>query len=262
MKAYEIMNELFSWAPGDYTKTCDTLKAGSPDKEVRRVAVCCFPEVNAIKAAAEWGADLFITHEPFYHDHWDKPPVSPAGLLKKELIEKTGMTVYRYHDHPHMAPSDLICEGELKALELKGTYKTRYAFGQNQFILDEPVTARELAKRIEEKLNIAHVRISGTTDTPSTKLMLGWGAPGGVWEALTGDAEIVIVGETCEWQMAEYARDASQLGMNKTLLILGHCGSERDGMKHISELLQKKIPSVEVRYFESSEVYTYQDSIR
>jgi len=91
--------------------------------------------------------------------------------------------------------------------------------------------------------------------------MLGWGAPGGVWEALTGDAEIVIVGETCEWQMAEYARDASQLGMNKTLLILGHCGSERDGMKHISELLQKKIPSVEVRYFESSEVYTYQDSI-
>ena len=91
--------------------------------------------------------------------------------------------------------------------------------------------------------------------------MLGWGAPGGVWEALTGDAEIVIVGETCEWQMAEYARDASQLGMNKTLLILGHCGSEKDGMRHIASLLEEKLPSVEVMFIDNSEVYTYAEKI-
>lgn len=258
MKAIDVMNVIFSWAPGDYTKTCDTLKAGSDDKEVKKVAVCCFPEVNAIKAAAEWGADLFITHEPTYHDHWDKEPVSPVGKAKKALIEKTGMTVYRYHDHPHYAESDLICEGEIKALGLKGKMTGKKAFGQNHFELDKPITPRQLAALMEEKLGIAHVRICGVTDEPATKLSLGWGAPGGIMEELTNDeTEIVVVGECCEWQNAEYARDAAQLGFKKSLLILGHCGSERDGMKHIASLIENAIPEVEVRYFESAEVYTY-----
>lgn len=258
MKAIDVMNELFSWAPGDYSKTCDTLKAGSPDKEVKKVAVCCFPEVNAIKAAAEWGADLFITHEPMYFDHWDKDPVLPAAKAKKELVEKTGMTVYRYHDHPHMAPVDLICAGELESLGLKGKYERRKGLGQNHYTLDTPITPRELAKRIEEKLDVAHVRISGVTDEPATNLSLGWGAPGGVMEELSNDeTEIVVVGECCEWQFAEYARDAAQLGLKKSLLLVGHCGSERDGMKYIASLLKEKLPFLEVKYIESREVYTY-----
>ena len=42
MKAFEIMNELFAAAPGDYSVTCDTLKAGSPAKEVGKIAVSMF----------------------------------------------------------------------------------------------------------------------------------------------------------------------------------------------------------------------------
>lgn len=258
MKAIDIMNELFAWAPGDYTKTCDTLKAGSPDKEVKKVAVCCFPEVKAVKEAAEWGADLFITHEPMYFDHWDKEPVLPIAKAKKALVDATGMAVYRYHDHPHMAPVDLICAGEIEQLGLKGKYERRIGLGQNHFTLNEPITPRALAKLIEDKIGIAHVRISGVTDEPCTKLSLGWGAPGGIMEELSNDTtEIVVVGECCEWQNAEYARDAAQLGFKKSLLILGHCGSERDGMKYIAKLLQDKFPEIEVRYIESSEVYTY-----
>ena len=258
MKAIDIMNVVFSWAPGDYSRTCDTLKAGSPDKEVKKVAVCCFPEVNAIKQAAEWGADLFITHEPMYFDHWDKEPVLPIAKAKKALVDATGMAVYRYHDHPHMAPVDLICEGELASLGLKGEYGSKRGLGQNHFTLNEPITPRALAKLMEEKLGIAHVRVSGMTDEPCTKLSLGWGAPGGIMEELSNDeTEIVVVGECCEWQNAEYARDAYQLGFKKSLLILGHCGSERDGMKHIASLIEKAIPEVEVRYIESAEVYTY-----
>lgn len=260
MKAIDIMNELFAWAPGDYTKTCDTLKAGSADKEVKKVAVCCFPEVKAVKEAAEWGADLFITHEPMYFDHWDKEPVLPIAKAKKALVDATGMAVYRYHDHPHMAPIDLICAGEIEQLGLKGKYAERMGLGQNHFTLDEPITPRALAKLIEDKIGVAHVRICGVTDEPCTKLSLGWGAPGGIMEELSNDVtEIVVVGECCEWQNAEYARDAAQLGFKKSLLILGHCGSERDGMKYIAGLLKEKFPGIEVKYIESREVYTYQE---
>ena len=103
------------------------------------------------------------------------------------------------------------------------------------------------------------VRISGAADEPCTHLVLAWGSSSGLLAELAGDGEIVLTGEACEWREAEYARDASALGFKKALLVLGHCGSERDGMKYIAKLIQEKFPALEVRYFQSEEVYTYTD---
>lgn len=260
MRAIDIMNELFSWAPGDYSHTCDTLKAGSPDTEVTRVAVCCFTTPRVIRDAAAWGAQLLITHEPTYYDHWDNECHLPVGVAKRRLIESTGMAVYRYHDHPHMAPEDLICQGEIKALGLSGHITAVTGFGVTHFELDAPTTPLELAARIERMWGIAHVRICGTVDKPCTKLALAWGTPGGMMDELAGDSEIILTGEACEWQLAEYARDADELGFVKSLLILGHCGSERDGMAHIASLIQQRFNDIEVKYFKSEEVYTYTDT--
>ncbi len=259
MKAIDIMNELFSWAPGDYTKTCDTLKAGYPEQEVSRVAVCCFNTPKVIRDAAAWGAQLLITHEPTYHDHWDHEPTTPVGKAKRALLESTGMTVYRYHDHPHMAPQDLICAGELEALGLPGHVSYVSGLGVTHYLLDTPITPRELAARIEREWGLAHVRISGTMDEPCTHLVLAWGAPGNMLAELEGEGEILLTGETCEWREAEYARDAAELGFKKALMVLGHCGSERDGMKYITGLIQQKFPELEVKYFQSEEVFQYTD---
>ena len=181
------------------------------------------------------------------------------GIAKRQLIESTGMTVYRYHDHPHMASEDLICQGEIAALGLPGRIVEVTGFGTTHYLLDEPITPRKLAERIEERFGIAHVRICGTLDKPCTRLSLAWGTPGGMVEELAGESEIILTGEACEWQLAEYARDADELGFVKSLLILGHCGSERDGMAHIAGLIAKRFPELEVRYFQSEEVYTYTD---
>lgn len=259
MKAIEIMNELFAWAPGDYTETCDTLKAGSPDAEVSRIAVCCFTTPQVIRDAAAWGAQLLITHEPTFYDHWDREPTSPVGVAKRRMIEETGMTVYRYHDHPHMAPEDLICAGEIEALKLPGHVSYKSGFGVTHYILDTPITPRDLAAHIEREWDLRHVRIAGTTDKPCTHLVLAWGTPGRILEELAGEGEIVLTGEACEWREAEYVRDADELGFRKALLVLSHCGSERDGMKYIAGLIEKRFPELEVKYFRSEEVYTYTD---
>ena len=101
------------------------------------------------------------------------------------------------------------------------------------------------------------MRICGAADKPVTKLALAFGTPRGVFEELSGWADVVLTGEACEWRIGEYARDAAQLGFAKALLILGHCGSERDGMRYIAGMLREALPSLDVRYFESGEVYTY-----
>lgn len=259
MKAKEIIALMESWAPGEYTKTCDTIKCGDPEQEVFRVAVCCFATPYVIRAAKAWGAQLLITHEPTFYDHWDQIEDTAVGHAKRQLLAESGLVLYRYHDHPHAAEADMIGLGEVKALGLEGILEERGAAEINRYTLRTPMTPRELAAHMEQTLRIAHVRICGAADTPITRLALAFGTPRGVFEELSGWADVVLTGEACEWRLGEYARDAAQLGFAKALLILGHCGSERDGMRYIAGVLKEAVPALDVRYFESGEVYTYSE---
>ncbi|MBR6789952.1 MAG: Nif3-like dinuclear metal center hexameric protein [Oscillospiraceae bacterium] len=260
MKAYEIMEKLFALAreDADFSSTCDTCKAGDPEREVTKAAVAMTATPEVVRQAVRWGAELLIVHEPTYYDHWDGWADEVQQSEKRRLIEETGMVIWRYHDHPHRTVPDIIAQGMYRRLGLKGTPDhSRYG----RFQLDEPMTALELAKVIEEKLGVKHVRIAGARDIPSTRISGIFGsADDWVYGELQGDwCEIALTGETCEWRTAEYARDAAQMGRNKAMIVLTHMGSERDGMVYAAEILKEICPELEVRYFESGLVYSYTD---
>ncbi len=262
MKASEIISELFASADGfDYSRTCDTCKSGDPDREVTKIAVAMFATPSLVRRAAAWGAGLLIVHEPTYYDHMVAHEDEKIENAKRSLIEESGLVIWRYHDHAHRTSPDTICAGELKALDLDGEVSyPAGAFDKVRVRLEKPMTPRELAARMEEKLGIAHVRICGAADTPCTKVTGMFGTPGGTFQELkSDDCEILMTGEACEWMLGEYARDAAELGYAKALLIMGHIGSERDGMVLTAERLSKRYPELEVKYFEGGEVYTYTD---
>lgn len=262
MKAYEIMNHLFAKAartPGE--NTVDTLKIGNPNAEVTHVAVGMFATPEVIREAHRLGCNLLIVHEPTFYDHFDrKLAEDPVTAQKKALLEALGITLYRYHDFPHNATPDLICAGVTEAMGLDAHVEYLDFRDLVKITLHNPMTAMELARHLEDKLGLRHIKISGSRDLPATRLSLMCGTPGGVFEELRSpDCEILLTGEACEWQLGEYARDASQLGFNKTLMVLGHIGSERDGMKYVAKLLQTELPELEVTYIEGREVYSYTD---
>ena len=261
MKAYEIMEELFALADrSKFNETCDTCKAGNPEIEVNKVAVTMFATPDVVRQAKEWGAQLLITHEPTYYNHMDVHSDEKIECEKRKLIEESNITLYRFHDHPHYTTPDIIYSGELKEMGLSGRIEYTNIFDLVRFHLEQPLTAVELAKILEERLQIKHLRICGAQDIPSTNISLMCGTPGGVFNELKSEqCQILLVGEACEWAWAEYARDAAQLGYNKTLIIMGHVGSERDGMKYTAELLKGKHPELDVKYFECGEVYRYTD---
>lgn len=262
MKASEVIEKVFEYGKDfNYTETCDTLKSGSPDAEVSKVAVVMNPSVDVIKAVSEWGADLMIVHEPLYYNHWDSHSDEKIESEKRALLESTGMTVYRFHDHPHRNHPDLISAGEMKYLGLDGKVEYTDEFDLTKVKLKTPMTPVEVAKLVESRLGIKHVRICGTRDVPCTNISTCFGAPGDVMEELSKEeTEILMIGEACEWRLGEYARDASQLGYKKTLMILGHVGSERAGMVYITDLFAELLPELEFKYFECGEVCTYTDS--
>lgn len=263
MKAIDLIKEISEGGYAD-TVTCDTVKAGDPENEIKRVGVTMFATVDTVKRAMEWGADMLIVHEPTYYDHMEViRNETPVIKAKRELIEKSGMTLYRYHDRMHHREVDQIPEGEVYYLGLKGKVeKTKYS-ASYLMTLEESITAVEMATIMEKDLGIAHVRIAGTMDKPATKIALCFGTPGGVFDLLQSEeVEMVLTGEACEWMLGEYARDADALGFNKTLIVMGHIGSERDGMRLLAERLDKKHNDLEIRYFECGEVYSYLDNYK
>lgn len=264
MKVNEIMNDLFSLAyKQDFPDTCDTCKAGDPEREVEKAAVTMFATPEVIRQAAAWGAQLLITHEPTYHTIEDVASDETVDREKRELLERSGMVLFRFHDHPHYSSPDLISAGELERLGLEGEMEYTEFFDCSRLHLKNPMTPVQLAGIIEKRLGIRHPRICGVRDVPCQVITGMFGAPGnsGVLEELQRkESEIVLVGETCEWLVGEYVRDAAQLGLKKALIILGHVGSERDGMEYIARLLKKRQPGLDVKYFDCGEVYTYGDT--
>ena len=261
MQARDIIERLKSGARIP-TDTCDTVKAGDGKREVKKLALAMFATVDVIRAVKEWGADMLIVHEPTYYDHMDVFGADAVTTEKKKLLDESGITVFRYHDCMHYRVEDLITKGELHYLGLKGKvlptpYSASYLFDS-----EEPLSALELSRRIEECLGVKHIRIAGERHKKSTRFALCFGTPGGVFELLKSeDVEIVLVGEACEWMLGEYARDAAALGKNKSLIVMGHIGSERDGMRLLTQALSENYPTLSVRYFESGEVYTYTDEV-
>ena len=255
MLAKELIAELNAGAPTP-EKTCDTVKHGDAQKEVRRVAVCMIGTADVIRAAHAWGADLLIVHEPLYYDHMDRPSDDPVTRAKQALVQESDMVIYRYHDHMHGKETDEVPQGEFHYLGLCGTLEKSPYNASSVLSLREPVTARELAQRMETRLGLKHVRMVGDIDAEVTKIAACFGTPAGVFQLLKNEEiGLVLTGETCEWQLGEYARDAAALGFHKALIVMGHIGSERDGMRLLTERLRNRYPELEFTYFECGEVY-------
>ncbi|MBE6638557.1 MAG: hypothetical protein E7616_03750 [Ruminococcaceae bacterium] len=260
MKANKIMDELYAMeTTANYSHTCDTLKAGDAEKEVKKVAVTMFGTPDLLKEAAAWGADMLIVHEPMYFVHGDhiaSDCTDPIILSKIEAAKESGMAVYRYHDHMHHHVPDMIGMGQFRAMGLSGRFEKGPYYAVNRIILDEPITVRALGRLMREKLGLAAPKMCGALDTPITRISAAFGTPGHLNdELLSEDVELILTGESDEWSFAEKVKEAGQLGFTKAMIVMGHIGSEREGMRYLADILQNKLPELEVRYMECGEVY-------
>lgn len=254
MTAEQLMNLLIGEANLG-KPTVDTCKHGDLKKEVRKVGVCLTATPDVLRAARDWGADLLITHECTYYDHFDTPRPDPITAKKRELAESCPFVLWRFHDfiHHNEGRPDGIHMGFLEKLGVK------YAYDGSRFAdLAEPTTPRELAKRISERLGIPHPRIAGDPNLPVSRIALYLGACGSQVDAFSSDdAQLCIVGELCEWREVEPIRDAAQLGIPKALLLLGHAASEEPGMALLADGMQKHFPELDVRFFPCGDLISY-----
>jgi putative NIF3 family GTP cyclohydrolase 1 type 2 len=231
--------------------TVDTFKAGNPDTVVTGVAVTMMATMNVLERASAKGLNFVITHEPTFYAHLDTPegiPESdPVWAEKRAFIEKHGLVVWRFHDHWHMRKPDGIEAGVVRVL---GWEKFQRPDNQYLFVMPE-ITLKELAEQVSRKLDSSVVRVVGEPEMKITKLGLSPGAAGSQREihALEqDDVQVLLVGETREWETVEYAADAVSEGRNKALIVLGHVPSEQPGMEECARWLKGFVKNLPVEF--------------
>src|SRR5260370_27956699 len=71
--------------------------------------------------------------------------------------------------------------------------------------------------------------------------------------------DVLVLGETHEWELVEYAQDMLTSGKKKALIILGHVVSEQAGMKYCAAWLRTFITEVPVEFMAAREPYLRPD---
>ncbi|HST12555.1 MAG TPA: Nif3-like dinuclear metal center hexameric protein [Terriglobales bacterium] len=232
-------------------ETVDTFKAGNPDTPVTGVAVTMMATMDVLQRASANGFNFVITHEPTFYAHLDTPEgiteSDPVWAEKRAFIEKHGLVVWRFHDHWHMRTPDGIEAGMIHALSWE---KFQNPTNQYLFVLPE-TTLADLARQVAKKLDSAVVRVVGDRDMKVTKIGFSPGAAGSQREieALEQDnVQVLLVGETREWETVEYAADAVSQDRKKALIVIGHIPSEQPGMEECTRWLKTFVKTVPVEF--------------
>jgi putative NIF3 family GTP cyclohydrolase 1 type 2 len=239
-------------------QTVDTFKAGDPDAPVTGIAVTFMATYDVLGRAVQQGCNFIITHEPTFYEHKeDTSQLDPDPVIeaKRKFIKDNNLAVWRFHDHIHMTEPDGIVAG---MIELFGWKEFQQQNESLKFELPKPMLLRQFVNGLKDKFSHSIFRVIGDPSMQFTKFGFAPGASGSVMQMkmLQGDdVEVLVVGETREWETVEYVRDAKDMGRKKALIILGHCNSEEAGMKYCSEWLKSFIEEVPIKFIPASEPF-------
>jgi putative NIF3 family GTP cyclohydrolase 1 type 2 len=239
------------------TETVDTIKAGSADTAVRGIATTMMATLDLLQRASAAGRNMVITHEPTFYSHLDTTADlanNPTYEFKREFIEKNRMVVFRFHDHWHAHRPDGIAQGMMQAL---GWEKNADPDHPRLFTFRN-LTLGELAAQMQKKLNDRTMRVVGNPATPVRRVAANWGytdQKGGIRALSQPDVDVLVAGESREWEVVEFAQDTIASGRKKGLILLGHVVSEEEGMRYCAEWLKGFIPEVPIEFILAGEPF-------
>jgi putative NIF3 family GTP cyclohydrolase 1 type 2 len=238
--------------------TVDTFKDGDSTTRVTGIAVTMMATFDVLQRAAAQGANLVITHEPTFFDHFDKlegleGEHDAVTAAKRAFIREHRMVVVRMHDHWHRRSPEPMSASLSRKLGWD-----RYRSAESEFVYRLPeTTLAELAADVRRRLPAPTLRVVGDPSLRVSKIVLVPGAAGfdRHRQALRQDVDVLVIGEAREWETVEYVADAITAGQKKSLIILGHIPSEQDGMEEFARWLATFVKEVPVTFVPAADPF-------
>lgn len=238
-------------------QTVDKIIAGTADTPVKGIATTMMATLDVMQRAAAAGKNMVITHEPTFYSHQDtidQLQEDATYRFKLEFMRKNNMVSFHFHDHWHARRPDGIATGMAREL---GWEKNADAQNPRLFTFSPTPLAR-FARDIQTRLNIRTMRVVGDPALTVTKAIASWGNVSqfpGIPLLARPDIDVLIVGETREWEVVEYAQDMISSGQKKALIVLGHVVSEQAGMKYCAEWLKTFLPGLPIEFIPAVEPF-------
>lgn len=237
----------------DMPHTADTVKYGDPDRECTGVATSIAPTVDVIRRTGETGCNLLIVHEPTFWTHEDSKAWLEGDPLYREktaLMDRYGITVWRFHDHMHRHKPDLVFGGMTRQLGWEAYDITGERSRSPHIDKDHHLSAlwqlpdmpfRDVVAHIKEHLGLDRVHYAGNPDAVIRRAAVTFHEydkepqQGYIQIMKDLDIDLLIPGESVNWATQYYIRDAGTLGMNRAILLIGHFNVESLGMKDLAD---------------------------
>jgi len=237
--------------------TVDVIKEGDPETKVKGIVTSMFATMEVLKEAVNRSCNLIIVHEPLYYNHLDETKQfqnDPVYMEKSRFIAENKLVIWRFHDYIHRMQPDGIMSGMVTKLGWK-----EYVVNGNlsQYVLPE-TTLNNLLKELKQKFPLNAFYVIGDPEMKLVNVRLAPGAPGSATHIrLLEDknVDVLLAGESPQWETYEYMRDAVDQGRKKAIVFLGHISSEEAGMDYCADWLKTFISDIPIYYVQSGPSY-------
>jgi dinuclear metal center YbgI/SA1388 family protein len=249
----DIIDLMERAAPSSLADSWDNpgLQIGKRDWPVSRVMTALDPSAEVIEDAIGRNIDLLITHHPLIFTPLNAIDLdTPLGLLLARAMERR-LAVYAAHtnlDRVSGGLNDVLAQmmglqdrvvlmpdapGALAADDTGSVSAALQGMGRVG-TLPEPLTLRQLALQLKERLGAAYVRIAGDPEMVLNRVALCTGSGASLLNAFyASGAQAYITGDL----RYHDARTAEANGVG--LLDIGHFSSELPVVATLSAMLQK-----------------------
>jgi putative NIF3 family GTP cyclohydrolase 1 type 2 len=239
-------------------KTVDNLLTGTPDTQVQGIATTMMATLDVVERCIAQGKNMIVTHEtPFYLHQDVTDDIKDDAVLKYklDLCKQHNVAIFHFHDHWHAHHPDGIAQGMVNQL---GWQKYVNDVTNPKKLTFDGISLAKLTQQMQTTLHGHTLRVVGDPDLPVRRVQTSWGycgREGGIKIFSQPDVDVLICGETREWELVEYCQDSIKFGNKKALVIVGHVLSEQGGMILCRDWLKPFIPEVPIEFVAAAEPF-------
>ena len=251
----DITDAIEQYAPLRLQEEWDNagIQVGNPEAEVTGVLLCTDATEAVVSEAIDRGFNLVISHHPLIFRGLKKIMGRTPVERTVAMAIKHDITIYSAHTNMDSAWQGVSFRMADK-IEMTGVtflddnHVDPYGDGDSTqagcgVIGDiEPMTAREVLKRVKEAFEVGAVRYSGNADTMVTRVALCGGAGGFLLDkAVQLGAQLYV---TADMRYHDFLDNSQRI----VVADIGHYESEHFTKEIFLEIIQKKNPTFAVAF--------------
>lgn len=228
------------------------LLCGSRSQEVKKILVALDPFESVCREAAQYGADLLVTHHPLIFQP-AKSVTDEDGVGRAILqLVRSGISAINAHTNLDCAPggvNDVLAAkvglSNVQVLSPSGVDEEGHPWGLIRSGEVEPIPLEQFLGQVKEALGCEGLRYASSGKSVCKVAVGGGACAGSLWEVAHAGCDTFVTADVRYNQFW----DAQELGVN--LIDAGHFHTENPVVAVLAAKLQAAFPDVEVKISEN-----------